>query len=383
MRQFFQKHEPQTMDAYVSELTRMLSRTLPRDKAEQIAWEAKAHLADHTEDLCASGFSLEEAHMEAISGFGPVKRYARAATLNAYGDRNSARWRLVGRLATVNLIAAPTLAQLGCWMPFHWVPQLMSLLLLMILLAALGARLPQTRTYSDYLAAAVLVLFVGAGFRYVPHPLTPAVLLPHVTDSYNPLRGGVGVRREKHPQDIVSLETQQAKVAEEIKLLRTGLATYSRNAPIPVSLIQNGRYVVPLDYGWQDGLGGVGLDEQDIAAFQLLQNGGESQNRYHHRMALTPYETVATRQAAAVIWQRDGHKWLASKRHVLAASVADKHYLTAASGAPLTFNTGAASYYAASCVQWGLCLLLVDYVMAHLGRAVWISVRNRRRSQAA
>lgn len=380
MANLLKRHDPHTTDEYVSDLTRRLRRSLPRDKAEQIACEAEAHLEDRVEDLTLAGVVRPES--VALAGFGPVRRFARTSVLHAYSDRGSGRWRLLGRLATANLLGWIVCVELLSYSAqkqiifdsFGWI---LGVSVIVMSLAALRSRLPQTRIYCAYLVVTLLTIFVGAGLRFVPDNNTPSILLANLAVNGRAFHDdGPGTLRGDYSEEIGRL--RQHYVYGEIPLLRQGIATYRASAPVPASLLFRGQFIVPHSKQWEYSV------DSDLPVFQeppFARTRWESWTQ--SEFARQSFRTVATRQEAEAIWKEVGEKWLAGRQQIVQRVQHRCAVLERAQTASLSFNSGAATFHASGFLIVCPFLITTDFLLAHLGRAVWIWTRNRRRPQTS
>lgn len=384
MGKLIQRHEAQSTDEYVSALTRGLRRHLPQDKAAEIAGEARAHLLDRADELTGCGVARHEAEAIATRGFGPVKHYTRAAIESAYGDRTSRHFQQAVRLSLVCLWTLSVIRPLvspnlwGTWFAMTLLPGMMSAAMLTFPLAAFAGRLPQTRTLTIYVASLAALSFLVSGLCYIPYTSTAPIQISGITNSWLAYEGGPGQPRGDYSAQIATLDNHY--VYQEIKLLREGIAAYASDAPVPASLRFSGGYVVPRETGWE-----WCTKDSNALAFSH-----ESQPQTHcpwdpisEATHALPLRTVATRAEATRIWQKTGPQWLAGKEKVRQRAEQVRGILYRASHTPIGFNTGAATFYGTN-MLWGLPMILaIDFLMASLGRACWVLLRNRRRPHAA
>lgn len=381
MQRLHQNHEPDSVPSYVSTLEKQLSRSLPQDKAEQIAQETHAHLADRVDDLVETGLTESEAEAVALSGFGRVRTYARTAVQNAYADRTSQRWRLLGRLGMANFLAfnaVHVMYPTNQMASFIVAPALGGLALTLV--SALASRRPQTRQIIAMNVIGLLATITIAGVRYVPNPDTPPLGLESIKYSTSSRHGAPGLPRGDYQQEIAHEKRRLRHLYYETNVVQQGMEVYAQGKPVPASLRSGGRYIVPLPYRteWN-----TCSDALDMSAFKDYYWPDEWLASYESRLNAIPYQTVATSEEARKIWGEHGPLWRTGKQRRIAYWNAEFATMKHAETAPLGFNATAAAYHGYASVQLCLTLIVLDFILAYLGRWVWIQTRNRRRGQTA
>jgi len=367
----------ETVEGYVSELSRELRRRLPAQAAAQAAAETEAHLRDRVTDLVACGADIRTATEEAVAGFGGTRVYAEALAGARYDTRAAASWRRVGLLAVAGFLAlviAYALMPLGVGR-FNGGTVLRAMVSFwgVAMLASFCGRRSQTRRYVALTGTAAVALFFAAGSRFVPFHDTPSGPLWPPAHELLPTRlsrEGVrpGIPMGKRPERAYFRGTLQMN-RRETTLLREGLEAYSQRAPVPASLRVGSAYLVPSPLRTHGYLktspfryGAIITNEYGPTAYAVRRS--------------SPVHTRPTYEEARQKWLAHGPKWLrqhAQEEPRLQEAAA--FYERVAAG-PERFNIAAATYVTTLALWFALWLVILpDLVLARLGRGAYRRAR--------
>jgi len=375
----------ETVEGYVSELSRELRRRLPAQEAAQAAAETEAHLRDRVTDLVACGTDIQTAAGEAVAGFGETRAYAEALARARYETRTAAHWRLVGTVATANFLAVSvillTLAFPAGSMIGTAVTYAMMSFWCVALLASFAGRRAQTRRYAALIGVAAVALFFAAGVRitaFVNGPRGP--VFPDVFDLSGLKMGRLGLARGEWKPELASLALQRKFGESEHRLLQEGLRTYSSATSataVPPSLRAAGEYIVP---------GPAASSACSVSVFHHYPFSHTPPNSCipwggAERAAIwqgKPY-TVPTFSQARSRWLADGPAWLKARESAPTALRESIAWYRQVESGPERFNLAAATYYPPLflwCATW--VLLLPDLLLVWLGRRAYRTARAAR-----
>jgi hypothetical protein len=368
---------------FLSALRKSLRWRADREKIEEIAAEAEAHLSDRIEALTGQGMEKSRAEQAALAGFGRPHEFAAAVADGVIDTRLAQVARIFVQVGTVALcggmlgLFAETSA--GKYVPFV----VAAFTLFTLPVAAFLGRRPQTRALALCLGTTAILGAVLSGIQIAPvQDGLSWRTLAQPFGSHDYLHG-IGLLRRDYSRELAAERRWRDRLLKEQALVQLAKATYATpGAPVPARLRVGDGYLVPAQYDdvQGDGRGFIFHKELTNSQVKELIRKGEGRGFDHDAvMSKQPLIHVYNYDLALRTWQSH----LARLESGLAGNLARRTVMIEqyrrAMEEPWRFNATAAVSYLWISVVYGLFFLGMDIALSLLGRLAYLMVRNRRR----